>query len=335
MNNPLEYEHEGVKYKVEITPKEKFPSNFFVDHPKYQNVPKTLCKYYSLDNFSLDAFKNSYLFSFHPDHSNDKYDSYRGLVNFDVKKELLIVKTVYQLGWYSLEEFEDIYRDHKRSIINKLEIGHQQMLFDSYGAISLTTNPDSILMWSHYARKNSGFLLEFDTEKLKKTKGFFGPFHINYTFNFRKVDADEKSSFLNLLYMTNIKHACWSYEEEWRFLAHCPNAQYHPRFNKIDENSRKFYYDKDAIVKVILATDFFDPYSPEVKFDDGHQEYCLLKLTGYKLNLIMHINQNKIPCYILIGEMYDFVLKPSPVYFEQLSSDTFKMKIPEYQTMIF
>ena len=83
---------------------------------------------------------------------------------------------------------------------------------------SLTTSFDDILMWSHYASKHEGFVVEYDVKELKK---------INYQQmeTFSKISYSDDISLRNLLSSNSDKEivkaiyhkaGCWCYENEIR-----------------------------------------------------------------------------------------------------------------------
>lgn len=89
------------------------------------------------------------------------------------------------------------------------------------GAMCLCETRDSLLMWAHYARSHSGFVIEFDTSS---------PF-----FNRKRTESDENYHLRRVLYRSRrpsghlidfdgnelflVKSDDWSYEKEWRIFA--------------------------------------------------------------------------------------------------------------------
>ena len=100
------------------------------------------------------------------------------------------------------------------------------------GIYCMTTRPDNVLMWSHYAAAHSGFCLQFTTED-----SFFR--------NVREapllpVRYSTDRLYLNLIerndYYKEISHALttkakdWRYEDEWRAVdfTHGPGIHMYP-----------------------------------------------------------------------------------------------------------
>ncbi|MCE8001851.1 DUF2971 domain-containing protein [Billgrantia ethanolica] len=94
------------------------------------------------------------------------------------------------------------------------------------GILSLSENPTSLLMWSHYSQNHEGFLIGFDVahshfNEKRSEKDEFG-----YV---RKVEYRQKRPNAALTAMDAVevflvKAAEWAYEHEWRVLRPLPNA---------------------------------------------------------------------------------------------------------------
>ena len=94
------------------------------------------------------------------------------------------------------------------------------------GALCLCETNDSLLMWAHYAKSHTGFVVEFDTSS---------PF-----FNQKRTDKDEHYHLRRVLYRSRrptgqliefdgselflVKSDDWSYEKEWRVFAPLDHA---------------------------------------------------------------------------------------------------------------
>jgi hypothetical protein len=124
---------------------------------------------------------------------------------------------------------------------NRVEDGEfAKGLLREVGVVSLSKNPRSILMWSHYAEFHRGFVLEFriplwgHKEELPLTEQRLMPFPVKYSENRPHVDValSKDSSFLEDLLLT--KSSEWSYEEEERVIDKDRGPGIHPyRRNEI------------------------------------------------------------------------------------------------------
>ncbi len=85
----------------------------------------------------------------------------------------------------------------------------KEVLFGDTGILCVTTEKDSILMWSHYANNHAGICFEFDAEKLSLMGDIYD---VNYVPAYKEVDSIMDSILM--------KYNCWSYEKERRIVKH-------------------------------------------------------------------------------------------------------------------
>lgn len=105
---------------------------------------------------------------------------------------------------------------------------------NKWGIFSLSKNPFSILMWSHYSSDHKGFVVEFDTthEFFKFDKNTFSNY-IQYSDNLIELSEIEKKSFnhdegniCNFPFKVLLqKHSDWKYEQEFRVFKNIKNAK--------------------------------------------------------------------------------------------------------------
>jgi len=91
----------------------------------------------------------------------------------------------------------------------------KQLVLGNKGILSLSTEPDNILMWSHYAASHSGFVLGFDV--LKDIQFFNAPIRVHYNANyptFRYLLQIDKIAEIGL----GTKSDLWGYEGEIRII---------------------------------------------------------------------------------------------------------------------
>jgi hypothetical protein len=81
----------------------------------------------------------------------------------------------------------------------------------TFGILSLTTESNNILMWSHYASSHTGFCIGYNTEKLLvQTKGRIGP--VFYDNKFPEYGLFDKHLDQNIRY-SSVKSSIWEYEK--------------------------------------------------------------------------------------------------------------------------
>ncbi len=82
----------------------------------------------------------------------------------------------------------------------------------SMGYYCMTTKPDNLLMWAHYADSHRGVCVKFDI--LKDLDSFLSPVKVEYDAHYMDFDV-LSSDLLNLL---RRKSPDWEYEEEFRII---------------------------------------------------------------------------------------------------------------------
>jgi hypothetical protein len=96
-------------------------------------------------------------------------------------------------------------------------------ILDSYPIFSVSTNPASNLMWSHYADSHQGFCIEFKSEQLKAEKIEYREtipqLRLLDTLPFFCPVPGKEEFAKDLRSKLLIKLREWKYEDEYRFLA--------------------------------------------------------------------------------------------------------------------
>jgi len=86
----------------------------------------------------------------------------------------------------------------------------------NYGVLSMTADPASILMWSHYASNHSGVCLEFNTDARLRTLSIAEPvvYERKYPLVDLVKDSEEPNEMMRSLFFRKAPE--WHYEKEWR-----------------------------------------------------------------------------------------------------------------------
>jgi len=233
------------------------------------NKPDSLVKYYSLRDYNIEAFKQSYFYFSHPSILNDPFDSCFQFI--DLRKltlsqfvslfrnnKVLIFKG-HNLTDLEVEQFVTYYFMKDRvKFANDSKTFFWNLIFKNHGLLSLAANNINILMWSYY-NNNEGFAIDFKNIDFLN-KGIFGPFPMNYQDEFETIlPTDIEIEKEKLLYLINIKSKQWAHEDEWRYILNCPNASI-PNYQdiKLEDEKRKARYHLDCIDSVILGYKFFN-----------------------------------------------------------------------------
>lgn len=130
---------------------------------------------------------------------------------------------------------------------------HRARINREIGALCVTENSKSIVMWSHYASDHKGFVVGFDSEDAffchrmndPEDIGVLTP--LNYSEKrpyVKKEDIERGESLPDILFTKNKE---WSYEREWRIIRFLRNA------DEITENIHLFRVPGSAIQEVIFG----------------------------------------------------------------------------------
>lgn len=121
----------------------------------------------------------------------------------------------------------------ERELLNDDEAAYENRYADVHATMqetavySLTTVPDSLLMWSHYGCSHQGICLRFDAGVLFDafTRAVPMGLPVKYSDNRPTILIGARFDEQILLQKTFLtKASAWSYEREWRFLDYRGNA---------------------------------------------------------------------------------------------------------------
>ena len=200
-----------------------------MDYPKI----KRLCKYAPFNSRSISALVTGKLWYARPHSFNDPFDctlpnhslvhleqrqfasakEHRAATRNRSEKESFLnvgdgIRAIHQRSLSRVSEGEP---DTAKAFVN----GHNtlQSFLHTFGVLSLSATPRSILMWSHYGAQHSGICFEFNRSPTDKLGTDAKP--VIYS-NQREADrALVKQSHVTTQFL---KYSGWSYEREWRQL---------------------------------------------------------------------------------------------------------------------
>lgn len=242
--------------------------NHTVDFPK--ELPKSVFKYYSVNENSISAILNQYLFCSHPYHLNDSMDCSTLLWDFSTLSEPLFMKFYEQYNL--LELFDADYEKDKKNGFAQTKELFFNLITNHAGIISLTPQPLHTLMWAHYSSE-SGFMVELDWEILKdnlKNKNpnlnnyvFFPVQYVNELESINFFGANFRSADVPFLYSVGIKRKDWAYEDEWRLISYAkaygiPTSILSPYPSVPGQQERRVHYPLEAIKSITLGKQFFN-----------------------------------------------------------------------------
>lgn len=91
-----------------------------------------------------------------------------------------------------------------------------QAAVDALGVYCLAGRPDSILMWSHYASRHSGFCIQLAHDVNEPFLGRAQPVEYSDTYPSILYPLDSDDAKVDKWLLTKAK--CWEYEAEWRLI---------------------------------------------------------------------------------------------------------------------
>ncbi|MBW5798624.1 DUF2971 domain-containing protein [Halomonas elongata] len=190
------------------------------------DVPKCLYKYKGFDpnGYWERLLKHQEIFFASPNMFNDPFEC-KARFDYEASKADKISRYAFQL-WVSFGEQGDPrnYIGLARNMIDGGHVGNEahrkeveelmhKKQNDIFAILSLSENPDNVLMWSHYADNHTGFCVEFDTSCGRL---FRGARKVQYHKHFPVLNWWKDSVFNIYWSMVFNKSDDWSYEKEWR-----------------------------------------------------------------------------------------------------------------------
>lgn len=191
---------------------------------------------------------------------------------------------------------------------------------------------NSILMWSHYSKSNTGICVEYDfntlPERRHKLKNSIFP--VQYTnspiYLSDLLDDEYKNIFkyhieAAVLCSALNKSNVWSYEKEWRLVSVWPFLNTFPRRLSIETNIQPS--------KIYLGYHFLRPlfyYDMKTEYTEAESNVEQL------LRLINYMDEHNIGIYIMMPSIGQFALKPykvQPKKIQNFLTRNFKENKPE------
>ena len=169
--------------------------------------------------------------------SNDATKKYLGIIiknitNLEITKDDYIgsIESMYRLVNKDAKNDNDIYLDlHKH--ISSLKVELNNRVSSIFRIACFSEAFDSVLMWSHYANKHSGFCVEYDFRDLFLDDDY-DKMIAPVVYSKKRMSVVAKSGGVgrgkyreydrNLMYAVDClfaKSSDWSYEKEWRVVA--------------------------------------------------------------------------------------------------------------------
>ncbi|MNK65760.1 hypothetical protein D3C87_850620 [compost metagenome] len=219
------------------------------------NIPKVLYKYRVWNNtLHQRLLTENEIFLASPANLNDPFDASLPF-QYDpslMTKENITRKLLEQgrLIWPDISDEELHDRAFKEQSSGKFEDGsywkdqHEKTKADLHktiGLLSLTTHPDNLLMWAHYANCHSGFCVGLDSNILFEViGGTIGPVTYVEDFPLMSLFPEDGESVKHMVKMLNSKSPHWTYENEYRL-------------TKSESANKAYELPSEAIKEVVLG----------------------------------------------------------------------------------
>ena len=183
----------------------------------------TLYKYFSLNEYSIEALKWEAFWFAPPRDFNDPFDCGITLAGDAVEESVrhaltkfyrdadvgpaLLPGDTWEVRAEDLAAYR-LYQERLSDIANRI------------GVLCLTEKPDNLLMWSHYADKHRGFVIGLERSPDNPVGRQATP--VVYQEAYPRLGAEHFDPKVNpqsadQLWLTKSAH--WAYEREWRLLA--------------------------------------------------------------------------------------------------------------------
>jgi hypothetical protein len=185
--------------------------------------PTHLYKYQRLTAHTLASLLNDTVWLSSPTSFNDPFDCAIPLSNKKIKESIehaltnLAARTnipIEQIPNYDKVFSSD--KDAYETLRNSLKETMKKI-----GVLCLSSVPDEILMWSHYADHHRGFCVAYDFAENSYLRKIAHPVRYSETLpvlSLTNLDKDAETNFIDTCVFTKAKK--WEYEQEWRVLMH-------------------------------------------------------------------------------------------------------------------
>lgn len=185
-------------------------------------APAFLYKYYKDQSLNLDSVMSNKMWYSAPCNFNDAFDCDVAINEQAIFNNILPIIS----GGRTIRKGSSAWIQYKGSLHKQIKI--LQKLFESQkismGIACLSEEPDSILMWSHYANNHRGFCVAYNLLGLNQ-KLQFSAVPVLYTQDrvcLRSIPLDQdtlnKETMSLFIQSLTSKSPEWSYEKEWRII---------------------------------------------------------------------------------------------------------------------
>jgi len=214
-------------------------------------IPNTLFKYRDWSNRNhRKLISKQEIYLPRPSDFNDPFDG-----NIPVRWDLMTYEECFEknlefINIQHKDKDQKLVREYAKKVTDEKTLWHPDKIKKErpeqlakwnsiIGLFSLSSIPDNILMWSHYSKNHTGFVVGFDVESLLIDNQFEYIEPINYQPDYPTISglSDTTEQFYKKFFS---KSDLWKYEKEWRITK-----------NHIDK--RVIQINKQAINQIIIG----------------------------------------------------------------------------------
>lgn len=158
--------------------------------------------------------------------------------------------------------------------ITSIEIDH------AIGILSLSTEWNNLLLWSHYGDQHKGFCIGLNFERLKKYFNHGDYNHVNYpeNDNYPKIHPLANSYEESYYPRVFTKSKVWKYESEFRFVKRFKESSVN------NSDSRKLKISPDIISEVFLGCKSTEKTQDEIKALCERYQIPVIKTKMHEFN---------------------------------------------------
>ncbi|NUN24385.1 MAG: DUF2971 domain-containing protein [Candidatus Jettenia caeni] len=193
-------------------------------------MPDVVYKYYSFNEYSLDALLTNRVWLSKPSSFNDPFDCAltRDIIAHNKERDAYFEAMRSMPG--KEKDMSAISRAPVPEWVLSVGISDLRNKLDSIGVCSFSEQNKSILMWSHYADRHRGFCIEYDCSygsslhsELQRVE-YANRIPLITIKDYNRSDNEKKKAYVARLAI--LKSPEWSYEKEWRLVKEYNNAYY-------------------------------------------------------------------------------------------------------------
>lgn len=258
------------------------------------DISKTLCRYSSIDKYTVKNLKENSLTATIPTEFNDLYDS---TMHSDTHSQHDKIITELNLSSKKLGHEEIVNQDLRKKMLKnatKLDEHKLSFLTKDFRIVCLSTDFKDIKMWSHYGNNNKGICTMYDFSKsINEINNFIYPvIYIDEPIDVTELCEDENKIQHAVISSIISKSIEWEYEKEWRIvfyfgeskekrlqLINIPRPEYIFLGNRFIDNYREVKMDKSKIEELKYINEFLD----YVKLEKVHLKIIQPKIRSFQL----------------------------------------------------